>query len=127
MKITVNGNALVLTSETKMEDIELLKKVNPDALKLKDKDGNEIFAIGAGTNGGISKNGVVFDGATRDDDAFATVTVTVPANVGNVADWVAEKVMPVWASLEKVAEQVKAATETYAADKAALLGATTIA
>ena len=70
MKVTVNGNALVLTSDIKAKEIELLKKVNPSALKLKDEDGNDIFAIGLSANGGINKNGVSFDGKTRQFKVF---------------------------------------------------------
>ena len=127
MKVTVNGNALVLTSDIKAKEIELLKKVNPSALKLKDEDGNDIFAIGLSANGGINKNGVSFDGKTRDEDKLATVTVNVPAGTKDVEQWVSDTVLPVWDNLTKISEQITAAGEKYGADKAALLEVTEIA
>ena len=127
MKVTVNGNALVLTSDIKAKEIELLKKVNPSALKLKDEDGNDIFAVGLSTSGGINKNGVSFDGKTRDEDELATVTVAVPAGTKDVEQWVSDTVLPVWDSLTKVSEQITAAGEKYGTDKAALLEVTEIA
>lgn len=127
MKVTVNGNALVLTSDIKAKEIELLKKVNPSALKLKDEDGNDIFAIGLSANGGINKNGVSFDGKTRDEDELATVTVNVPAGTKDVEQWVSDTVLPVWDNLTKISEQITAAGEKYGADKAALLEVTEIA
>lgn len=128
MNITVQGNTLVLTSNIEYKGIELLKKVNPDALKLKDEDGNDIFSVGVGTNGGINKNGVVFDGKTRDENEFATVSVTgVPAEKEKAEKFVSETVLPVWGNLEKVAAQVSEAVTTYGEQKAALLEVTTIA
>lgn len=128
MNITVQGNTLVLTSNIEYKGIELLKKVNPEALKLKDEDGNDIFSIGVGTNGGINKNGVVFDGKTRDENEFATVSVTgVPAEKEKAEKFVSETVLPVWGNLEKVAAQVSNAVTTYGEQKAALLEVTTIA
>ena len=127
MKVTVNGNALVLTSDIKAKEIELLKKVNPSALKLKDEDGNDIFAIGLSANGGINKNGVSFDGKTRDEDELATVTINVPAGTKDVEQWVSDTVLPVWDNLTKISEQITAAGEKYGADKAALLEVTEIA
>ena len=128
MNISVQGNVLVLTSDIEYKGIELLKKVNPDALKLKDEDGNDIFSIGVGTNGGINKNGVVFDGKTRDENAFATVSVSgVPAEKEKAEKFVADTVLPVWGNLEKVAAQVTDAIGTYTEQKAALLEVTDIA
>lgn len=128
MNISVQGNTLVLTSNIEYKGIELLKKVNPDALKLKDEDGNDIFSVGVGTNGGINKNGVVFDGKTRDENEFATVSVSgVPAEKEKAEKFVADTVLPVWGNLEKVAVQVTDAIGTYTEQKAALLEVTEIA
>lgn len=45
MKLSIMSNVYTLSSTLTVEDILLLKKYNPDALKLKDSDGNMKFAI----------------------------------------------------------------------------------
>ena len=127
MKISVNGNALVLTSDIKAEGIALIKKVNPNALTLKDKDGNDVFSVGYGANGGVNKNGVTFNGKTRDEDEFATLTLSVPADTKDAEKFVADTILPVWENLTKVGAQIVEATEAYTEQKAALLEVTDIA
>lgn len=48
MKITLYANLkkFTLTSSLKKEEMELAKKYAPDALKIKDDDGNDVFAVG---------------------------------------------------------------------------------
>ena len=81
MKITINGDAYVLASEIKAEDIELLKKYDPDALKIKDKDGNDKFSVTyAEGKSGIQKFTdsacATFGGKTRDDAGNAALLVS---------------------------------------------------
>ena len=40
MRISILGEALVLTSTLKVEEIELLRKYKPDALKIKNENGH---------------------------------------------------------------------------------------
>jgi hypothetical protein len=77
-KVSVVGNAAVITSSLKLEDIKLLEKYRPKALMLMGgEDGKEpIFRVGTGA-GTINEYGVSFDGETRDDNKLATLTIVV--------------------------------------------------
>lgn len=81
MRIAIVGDAVVLTSTLKVGDIELLKKYKPDALKLTDEDGKQIFGVayesGRGT---FSKTGIVFGGTARDGSGYATLTVNLESD-----------------------------------------------
>lgn len=50
MKIKLIGNSITIITDIKLNDIELLEKRNPEALVLKDEDGNNIFRIAKGDN-----------------------------------------------------------------------------
>ena len=59
-KITIHGDALVLTSGLKLETLRKTKKYRPDALVLRDKEKNPVFSIDVGTKtASANKNGVV--------------------------------------------------------------------
>lgn len=77
-KVQIIGNAVVVKTEVKLEDIKLVEKYRPDALVLKGgEDGKEeIFRIGTG-KGSINTYGASFDEATRDDDKFALITMVL--------------------------------------------------
>lgn len=85
-KIIVAGDAVVITSAMKLEDLRTIAKYRPEALVLKEKEDMEpIFAIGvAEGHGHINKYGAVFGAETRDEDKLATITVV--ANVPRDAD-----------------------------------------
>ncbi len=78
-KFKVLGNAGVLTSTLKLAEIEAVEKYRPDALVVKGgEDGKEeLFRIGTGDEGHISKYGMTFADATRDENGFATLTVAI--------------------------------------------------
>lgn len=61
-KTKICGNAVVITSALKAEEIRKVKKFTKSGLKLRDEKGNEIFAIdfSAGYGGSISEHGVVY-------------------------------------------------------------------
>jgi len=91
MRITVLGDALVVTSSLTVEEIEMLKKYDPDALKLFDADGNQTFGVGYSSgNGNLTKKGVTF-GATS-NGGFATLSVTLEGTEGMTADALKETV-----------------------------------
>ena len=53
-KIMVAGDAVVVTSDMKLEDIKLVKKYRPEALTLFEGEGEEkepVFKIGIGDGG----------------------------------------------------------------------------
>ena len=44
-KITANGDALTITTNITLEQYEKVMNFNPDLLKLKDEEGNELFRV----------------------------------------------------------------------------------
>ena len=87
-KIVIAGDAVVITSALKLEDIKTIAKYNPKALTLMGgEDGKEpIFAIGV-TNGPGSINdvGASFGRESYDDEKLAVITmVTVLENLKEV-------------------------------------------
>ena len=88
-RIKIVGNAFVLTSTLKFDCIKKLEKLNPNALCLTEQRGEEnveVFRIGTGKAGAVSKYGVTF--ATQNKDGFATVTVLIPENVDNKKEFI---------------------------------------
>lgn len=76
-KVTVIGEAAVVTSGLKLEDIKLAKKYRPEALKLVE-DKQVVFAVDVTSRsaGSINKNGATFS-ETTDSEGFATITMTI--------------------------------------------------
>lgn len=91
--ITIAGQAVVVTSSLKLEDIKKVEKYRPDALVLKGgKDGKEpIFALGAGT-ASINDYGILFDRETRDDSKLATMTLTFSYDGDDIKEQVIDKI-----------------------------------
>ena len=99
MKTKIVENVVVLTSALKAEDIELLKKCKPDALKLKNEDGNEVFGISYDKKGGFNKYGLTFDRVN--DNGFASynfecegkrdeIVKSISETIGSIAGYVAQ-------------------------------------
>lgn len=91
--VKVCGDALVITSTLKYEEIEMVKKYRPEALTLKGgEDGKEpIFKITTGTMSEIGKYGACFDGATRDGNGFATITLMIDEEPADLREEIADK------------------------------------
>lgn len=114
-KVTISGNALVLTSSIKLDTIKKMQKYNPDALVVCAKENEEIveiFKIMAGTTGTICKAGIVF--ATEDKNGYATVTELIPECVKDKRQWVKENyasVLFMLQGLEQAIEDAEADVE----------------
>lgn len=96
MKINVNGNAIVVTSALKLEDIKTVEKFRPEALEVYGgKDGKElVFSIGTTKGeGSISKYGISFGAGNLTGTGEACVTV-MPKDVS--ADKVKEYIADNW-------------------------------
>lgn len=61
-KVKVLGRAVVVTSDLKLEDIQLAESIAPSSLKLVDAESKEVlFQVGAGKNcESINDNGAIF-------------------------------------------------------------------
>ena len=92
-KIVIAGDAVVVKSELKLEDIKTIAKYEPKALTLMGgEDGKEpIFAVGLTTDAGdININGASFGKA--DADGKATISMVMQgAPTEKAKDWVADR------------------------------------
>ena len=74
-KFTIAGNALVITSNLKLSELETVKKYRPKTLKLMGGENNkeELFFIDVGSsgNGSISAYGAVDCSSTYDSEKKA--------------------------------------------------------
>lgn len=83
-KITIHGDALVLTSGLKLETLRKIKKYRPDAMILRDKEKNPIFSIDVGSKAAsANKNGIVFVSASHDENGYATYTEMIPTGMSS--------------------------------------------
>ncbi len=131
MKLTITADAYALTSSLKVKEIELCKKYNPDALKIKDADGNDKFGISYNEGKpNVSANGVTFGGTSRDENGYATITGTIPSTAKTAEaakEYVAETFGAVVANLKALEESVPKAAEKIATDRKALVDGIVVA
>lgn len=123
-KITIAGEAVVITSALKREDIELLEKYRPDALILKGgEDGKKpIFRIATTTGAGdINKYGASFGGETHDEAKLATITMMSGVVGEDIREAVAEKVGTAILNLNKLEATLPEVLEEISAEKAAIM------
>lgn len=129
-KITIAGDAAVVTSAMKLEDIKTIEKYRPKELVLKGgEDGKEpIFAVGT-TNGAgnINAFGASFGAETRDDEKLACITLFLDGVAGDVKDWVADRLGAAIINLNKLEEKLPAVLDEIAAEKANVLSNITVA
>ena len=130
-KIKIVGNTAHVISSQKLEDIKLLAKYRPNALKLFEGTGSEkkeVFSLFTdGDNGGcIMKNGVMFSNATT-AEGNALVTLTAPDGTEDMKAWVEETVGVAILNLKKVETQFADAIAEVKAEKTAVADSITIA
>lgn len=93
-KVNIVGEAVVITSSMKLEDLVKVKKYRPDALVLKGgEDGKEpVFRIGVNENGTgcINQYGAEFSSASHDAEKLATITIIADKDVENIRETVAD-------------------------------------
>jgi len=71
-----NYGVVVFNTQLTKVAIEKLAKHNPEALKLKDEEGNDVFGIGFGT-ASITEYGVCFDKVDSEGKALITIAKTM--------------------------------------------------
>lgn len=129
-KINVIGDAVVVTSAMKLEDIRLIKKYRPKALVLSEEiDGvkEPVFAISVSECGEISEYGASFSGETRDDEKKATITTVLKGAPADLKEYLADKLGGALMKLNKLEEQLPAVLAEIAAEKQAVMEQITIA
>ena len=130
MKITIHRDVAkyVLTSTIKKENLELVKKYRPDALKIKDSDGNDIFGMSyvAGKSC-ISKNGVTFGGVNTDGYAIVTgdIPEKLPEGTPNAGEYVADVVGAALAHVNELESSLPAVVTAIKEQRATLINGIT--
>lgn len=131
-KITIAGDAVVVTSAMKLEDLRTISKYRPNALTLMGgEDGKEpIFAISVIKNGvgEINKYGASFGSETHDDEKLATITMTACGIAeGDIREVVADYIGSAIINLINLEETLPAVIAEIAAEKAAVMDSITVA
>jgi len=121
--VKVTGNAVVIKSTAKVEDIKLLQKLRPDALILKDEEGDPVFGIGLTPGAGkVTDAGISFSENAMDGDGFATYTAVMLADEGeDIKELVADEFGNTLTQLAKLEAGLPAVIEEAKAEHAALL------
>ncbi len=131
MTFTLTGDVCVLKSKIKVADIELLKKYNPDALKIVDDKGNVLFAIGYSEgHPSIAPFGVTFGGKSRgEEEGYATVTEKVPSslNTAEAKAYVADQYGCIIANVEKLEATVAEAATAVTTARQKIIDGITVA
>ena len=126
-KITIVGDAMVVTSTKTLENIQTLEKYRPKALRLYETNDEgkreEVFTVGTTKgNGSINQYGASFASCTHDAAKLATITLPIPAGTAD-----AKKIGVAITLLTKVEAQIDGALTEVAAEKAEVLGKITVA
>lgn len=129
-KITIAGDAVVVTSSMKLEDIKTIHKYRPEALVLKGgEDGKEeLFRIGLSHGAGsINKFGASFGAATNDDAKLAVMTLIITDRGENVVTTVADTIGADVQKLNKLEATLPAVLEEIGAEKKQIVDNITVA
>lgn len=123
-KLKISGNAIVLTSELKLDTIKKMEKYNPDALVIfnetKDGDREEVFKIGSGAVSGISRFGITFAETNKAGLAVATILLPETVAVGDKKQFVKENFANALFFLQDLEAAVKTSCEALDAAYAEL-------
>lgn len=124
-KVAIVGEAVVITSSVKMEDLKKVEKYRPEALTLYGgEDGKEpIYKIGTTgkTSGSINGIGAEFGGETHDENKYATITLCNAGAGSDVRTEVAEKYGAAILKLNKLEANIPAVLAEIDAERATVL------
>lgn len=130
-KIVIAGEAVVITSSLKLEDIKAIEKYRPNDLVLKGgEDGKEpIFRLGATTGaGGINSVGASFGREASDGSGLACITMVktgVPTD--NIKEWVADSLGSAITNLNALEEKLPEVLTAINTQKATVMANITVA
>lgn len=131
MKICITGDAYTLTSDISVNDITLLKRYNPEALQIKDENGNVKFAVDyAEGKPQTAPFCIVFGGFTRDEEKKATATGALPAGMNTneqAKEYVAEIFGKIIANLKAMETTIPAEAAKISGERKALIESIDIA
>lgn len=126
-KLKLIGDVVVLQSEKKYSDYELVKKYKPEALIVRNEDGDAVFAVSVKENGGeITPYSVVFDSKTRDGEGHAVISIPV-ANIPRDLDadktkeFICDRFYSIISNIEKVEAKISSVIEEITNERSTLM------
>ena len=127
-KVKTMGQAIVVVSDVKLEDIKKIEKYRPDALVLKGGEDNkeEIFRIGTGSSS-INTYGASFCEETRDDDKNAVITMTTGYNGDDIKGFIADELGAALTNLGKLEKTIPAVIDAIDKEREAIMSGITVA
>lgn len=131
-KINVNGNAIVITSAVKLEELKTISEYSPKSLKLfgGENGKEELFAIGVTSgSGSISAFGASFGGTARDGSGHATITLvddSIPTDEDAAKAYIEKKVGGAVRQINKIEAGLTDVLDGIRADRVAIMESITI-
>lgn len=138
-KVTITGDAMVITAEFTTKELKLVEKRRPEVLTLYDMDHttgakSPIFKVGTSKGRdvicSVGNYGITFPSLTRDDDAKASITVLLNSDVtpieGDIREYVADVYGTAITNLGDIETLVANAVEGIKADTKELLESITL-
>jgi len=129
-KTVIAGNAAIITSALKLEDLRTIQKYRPKALTLLGgEDGKEpIFAIGVTEGAGsINKIGASFGREANDGSGLATITMAIGDEfTGDVREWVADHFGEAIINLNALEGTLSSVLEEIATERDAMIASISV-
>jgi len=130
-KITIAGDAMVITSSMTLEEIKKLEKYSPKSLVLKEKEDSkdvEVFRVGSTDGAGsINQYGASFGSASHDEKALATITMCIPKDTEDAVSYAADKVGAALMNLNRIEDGSALALRIVDEERAKVLQNITVA
>ena len=130
-KVVIAGDAVVVTSSMKLEDLLTIAKYRPDALVLRGGEDNKekVFCISANKRGigEINQYGATFGSESHDEAKLATITLGVCAGEEDIKEVVADQLGSAIIKLRELEETLPAVLSEIAEEKAAVMSSISIA
>ena len=123
-KINVVGDAVVIKSEVKFDDLLAVAKYRPEALVLMGGKDNkdEIFRVGVTSGlGEIGTYGASFGAKTHDDDGKAVITIVRKFTGDDIKEQVADVYGGAMLKLAKIEEAIPAVLAEISEERAGLM------
>lgn len=131
-KVVIAGDAVVVTSSMKLEDLLTIAKYRPEALVLKGGEDNKekLFCVSANKRGigEINKYGATFGSESHDNAKLATITFGLCATgEGDIKEQVADVIGAAITNLSALEETLPAVLNEIAEEKAAVMDSISVA
>ena len=122
-KVKIMGNAMVVFSTLKLEDIKQAEKRRPEVLRIVDPETKDVvFAIGTGSVSSIGDEGVTFADASPDGFAQITMVIRDREDIEDLKGEIADRLGTALVNLGKIEVSLPSALNEIAAEKAAIDG-----